>query len=339
MSLPDHLVRTLAQELAGKRIAPDVSVLLAGVLDADSPSQRTLAAAKHSTIVLSDHVEELAGRVLAHNAPHLTGNFNDGLLRLGVASHIERVAADGPIDLPVWCSALSREDRRVLAGAVCGSADRLFTHDAEFFKGEVPRLVVQSPGTFAWNPLESANVRSGTDSFTFLGWFYPQWNSEAVAGTDLLFFIFEIAGFMQLFYQASTREYRLRWHTPSGATGGMRLPQIVSIHTFNFVAVTCAKDQVTLFVNGETRRAAVRLGPRPVSTTFHPFMSAKSEHQINGGCQFRIANSAYSEKALRRHLVSRSIELTDGELQFARWAKRSNLILAPKGAFIVPPSE
>ena len=292
-----------------------------------------------AAIILSDHVEDRARHVLRSGAPHLLAPFNDGLLRLTMHTRVERVSATGDAVLPAWAeTTLSAEDRRVLLGALTGRADWLFSHDRDFFKGPIQGMKSESPATFTWDPLETANVRRGKEGFTFLGWFYPQWSSEAVAGTDEIFFIFEIADYIRSFYSARTGTFHVQWNTRSGVSGGLRLPMPVAASSYHFVAVICANDLVTLFVNDRTRRREIRLGPPPLTTTFHPFMSAQSEHQIFGGCQFRVADSPLDARTVRRHFLAHSVRLSDGELRFSEWVGRSSLLLSPLNGGIIEQS-
>lgn len=337
MPLSTARATELAESLAGKRVALDVSVLLAGLLDQDSPSARLLDVMTRASVILSDHVEERARVVLHAAAPHLLPTFNDGLLRLAGSTDLRRVVVADAAALPTWAvSALSDEDARVLAGAVLGDSSWLFTHDRDFFKGPISGMAVSSPSSFVWDPLEGANVQRGPDSFTFLGWFYPQWGTEIIRGSADLFYFFEIANFVWAYYSARDSAVHVHWHRLAGSKKGLTLPISIDVGSYNFVSVIVRPGRVSLFVNGESRERAVLIGGAPAETTFHPFMSAKSEHQIFGSCQFRVADSALTARTVRRHWQAHSVRLADGELQFAEWADRSSLIVpASEGRIVV----
>jgi hypothetical protein len=312
MPLRRERVESLTQSLEGHRIAIDVSVLLAGLLDADSPSQRLLSICGRSVLVVSNHVEERALRVLRAAAPHLIPEFSDALLRLASTTALERVVMRASAPVPPWAEAtLSDEDLCVLRGAVTGCAKWLFTHDRDFFKRAIPGMAVYSPATFVWDPLDSANVVRGSDAFTFVGVFYPQWGTDAVRATDEVFFMFEIAHFIRAYYAARDGAFHVRWHRRAGHRNGLSVPGNVSANGYNFVAVTVEPARVTLFVNGTQRECNVNVGTAPVQTTFHPFMSAESQHRIFGGCLFRLTGTAMPPRAIRRHYAAHAIQLTD----------------------------
>src|SRR2546422_7111838 len=92
----------LLSHLAGKRIMPDVSVLLTGILVEDSDSAELLAHARRATILLSRHIEETAINVLRRRAPQHLGSFGDGLVRLAKATSITRVESGDPHQVPLW---------------------------------------------------------------------------------------------------------------------------------------------------------------------------------------------------------------------------------------------
>jgi predicted nucleic acid-binding protein len=338
LPLRADLAHLLEDSLAHRRVAVDVSVLLAGLLDTDSPSQRLLGLLSKGTTVLSDHVEERARLVLKVAAPHLLPEFNDQLLRFSTKTHLERVTADGAPPLPSWTAAgLSAEDARVLAGAIAGQADYLFTHDRDFFQSPIAGLSVESPASFVWDALDGANVKPGTAVFTFLGVFFPNWSTEAVAGSDEQFFVFEVANHINAFYDARSSAYHVRWHKRVGARKGIALPARVDAASHNFIAVIADEERVTLFVNGSTAGRNVRLGPARESTTFYPFANALQTSQINGGCKWRVVDTALSLRTVRRHYDAHSLELTDGELKFAEWAGRSHLLVSPNDVRLIAP--
>ena len=334
----DH-ARHLENSLAGRRVAVDVSVLLAGLLDTDSPSQRLLGVLSKGTTVLSDHVEDRARMVLKAAGPHLLPEFNDQLLRLASKTTLVRIAAASSAPLPAWtASGLSIEDTRVLAGALAGRSDRLFTHDRDFFQAPIPGLAVESPASFVWDALDGWNVRPGAAIFTFLGWFSPHWSTDAVAGSDAQFYLFDVANHIHALYDARSSAFQVRWHKRAGAKRGIALPARVDAGTHNFVAVVADEERVMLFVNGSTTGCNVRLGPSRASTTFHPFASAEETSQIEGGCKWRVIDSALSLRTVRRHYDAHSLELTDGELRFADWTGRSSLLVSPNDVGLVAPS-
>lgn len=336
MPLRPDLAKTLTDSLAGKRVGLDVSVLLAGLLDPDSPSARLLGVATHAVIVVSSHVEERARAVLRAAGPHLIPAFNDGLLRLGVSHSVERVTPDGTEAVPTWAeSALSAEDRNVLVGALAGRCNWLFTHDREFFGGPIPGMAPFAPAAFVWDALDAANIVPGNHGFTFLGTFYPGWGSDVVRGSDSLFYLFDIDNYLWAFYSAKHGSFRVGWHRKAGSKSGIALRQEVKMQSDNFVAVTVAEDHVTLFANGQAQSQQVALGRIPANVRFHPFMSRESLHQINGGCMWRVASTALTAKTVPRHWKARSICLTDGELRFADWAARSSLILPAQSSEII----
>ncbi|MBW7933429.1 MAG: hypothetical protein H3C62_07415 [Gemmatimonadaceae bacterium] len=338
MPIRADLAHLLEDSLANRRVAVDVSVLLAGLLDSDSPSQRLLGLLSNGTTVLSDHVEERARLVLKAAAPHLLPEFNDQLLRLSTKTQLERVSADCAPPLPSWASAgLSAEDARVLAGALAGHADYLFKHDRDFFQSPIDGLSVESPSTFVWDALDRANVKSGTSVFTFLGMFFPNWSTEAVAGSGEQFFIFEIANHICALYDARSSAYHVKWHRRAGARKGIVLPARVGVASQNFIAVIADEEHVTLFVNGATAGRKVRLGATRERTTFTPFASALQESQINGGCKWRVVDTALSLRTVRRHYDAHALELTDGELRFAEWSGRSQLLLSPNDVRLIGP--
>ncbi len=327
MAWPPEAAQQLEQNLTGKRIALDVSVLLAGLLDRDSPSHRILGASRFATIVISDHVEDMARRVLSYHAPDYLTVFNDELLRLGTRSRIERVAVAPGADLPDWTSALSDEDRQVVIGAVRGSADTLLTHDSEIFRGRIPGLQVQSPAATAIESILWMELPPISEEFTFLAWFVPMWDSASIAMSELQFFVFEIERYMQCFYDASSQQFRIRWHTLSPCTGGVGMKLAVESQSFNFIAVVCSQQRVTLFVNGRTKIEQARLGPPPQGTKLHLFSSASLDSQLSAAGDFFLANRAYREREVRRHWLAHSVRLTDGELKFAEWAAGPSLII------------
>jgi hypothetical protein len=308
----------LASRLASKRIMLDVSVLLSGLLVDDSDSAALLAHARGATVLLSDHLEETALHVLRSRAPHLLGAFGEGRIRLATGTSVERVARGDPLQLPPWAaSALDWEDQQVLADGVAARADILFVQDSAFFAGPLSGLGVQTPGALIWplRMLDPSNVQPTPETWTFLGLFIPNWGSSALAGSGMQFYVFEVANHIACYYDAGESAFKLRWRTQSGARDTLTVPQPVEFHRVNFVAVAVGPTELVWFVNGETRGRRVLLGPAPAGTTFHPFMSAASQHQINGGVHFRVVSRILPEGLIRKHWRARTVRLTDQELQ------------------------
>ncbi len=330
MSFREELQTGVRSLLADRRIMPDVSVLLAGVLDEDSPSAWVLRLASEGTIVLSTHTEETAIRALRSNAPSLLGVFGAGLVRLATICRVERVpSADPPTVLGERGKHLSREDRQVLADALSAKVTLLYTHDSEFFREQIPGLSVIAPGSHAWDPFGDDGVRGHPTDWTFLGWFVPNWGTDFIRSTAERFFIFEIADHVACYYDASTCGFVLEWRARTPGLKCLRLPQEVHPRLHNFVAVMADKASVSLFANGETRRAQVTIGPVPTAATFHPFMSRESTHQISGACQFRRVDKALTEASVRRHWRARTVQLTDGEIEWIDAVRRFSTLRPP----------
>jgi hypothetical protein len=304
----------IAAFLDGKRLFPDVSVLLASALYPDSPSHKVLTLSATSRILVSPHTETTALAVLRAAAPTLVSEFCDYLLATARTGRLERVASGDHQQLGSLPSSFSSEDRQVLADAAASAASILYTHDSKFFSFKTPGPIIISPASHAWEPLDRTWIRPGQAAWSFLGWFVPQWSTAAVRGTRELFYVFEFAGHSHCFYDAARESFCLQWSTPS--PGRLRLPFNVEAQGFHFVSVVARQSSVMLFANGHTRSSPITLDPLPARTTFHPFMSAASLHQISGGCQFTVTEATPTEAALRRHWQARSICLTDGELRF-----------------------
>lgn len=308
----------LVSHLTGKRIMLDVSVLLSGLLVDESDSAALLARARGATVLLSEHLEETAVHVLRSRAPHLLGAFGEGRIRLATGTRVERVARGDPLRLPAWAAAaLDWEDQQVLADAVAGRADILFVQDSAFFAGPLSGLGVQTPGALIWplRMLDPSNVQPTPEAWTFLGLFIPNWASSALAASNMQFYVFEIANHIACYYDAGESAFKLRWRTQSGARDTLTIQQSVEFHSFNFVAVAVGPTELFWFVSGETGGRRVRLGPAPAGTTFHPFVSAASQHQINGGVHFRVVPRSLPEGLIRRHWRARTVRLTDQELE------------------------
>ena len=307
----------LLASLHGKRLMPDVSVLLTGILVGDSDSAALLAHAKGATVLLSRHIEETAIHVLRRQAPQHLGTFGDGLIRLAATTTLLRVERGDLRSLPAWASQLDPEDQQVLADALTARADMLFVQDSAFFAGSVPGLTVQTPSGLVWplHVLDAGNVQATPEAWTFLGWFIPHWGSAVVRGSTYQFYMFEIARHIACYYEATESAFKLRWSTESGARNTLTITQEVEPSSFNFLAVAVGPAEVFWFVNGETRGKRVRLGAPPARTTFHPFMSARSEHQIDGGVHFRVVPRTLSEGLIRKHWRARTVRLTDREVE------------------------
>ena len=295
---------------------PDVSVLLAGILKPASPSATVLTVAAEGTVVISEHIQDMASRVLRWQTPAVAGEFGDGLLRLAARQNLERCASSDPAVLGDSGSHLSAEDRQVLADAIGAKVNFLYTHDAAFFRGNFPNLKIIAPATHAWDPFAPGWISGHPTHWTFVGWFVPNWGSEIVKDSNELFYVFEITQYARCYYESRRSAFRLQWLTDGSWSQGLTLPRTVNIREQCFVAVTVDRTFVLLFVDGETRHATATLAPTPSRALFHPFMNWESRHQINGGCQFRLADCALTEAALRRHWRARAVCLTDGEIRF-----------------------
>jgi predicted nucleic acid-binding protein len=315
--------------LAGRRIALDVSVLLSGVLDEQSPSAWILRLASQSAIVLSKHTEETAIEVLRWNAPSLVGVFGAGLVELGTRCTIDRVPSVDKSSLGTLGRHLSGEDRQILADAISGKASVLYTHDSEFFRERIPGLITIAPGAQAWDPF-SEGLHANT-VWTFLGWFVPSWSTDAVSGTTERFFIYEIADYVSCSYDAQSSAFVVEWWANTPKIRSLRLPQVVEAQTYNFVSVMADATSITLFANGETRRTTVSIGRAPI-TTFHPFMSAESTGQIFGTCRFRFVDKCLTEASIQRHWRARTLQLTDGEIQWMDAVRKFSMLSRPRGS-------
>lgn len=306
----------LLAHLQGKRLMPDVSVLLTGMLVGDSDSAELFAHAQRGTILLSRHIEQTAIDVLRRQAPQHLGSFGDGLVRLSRTTTLTRVESGDTGQLPSWASQLDPEDQHVLADAIAARADILFVQDSAFFTGAVPGLTVQPPSNLFWplHVLDLGNVQATPEAWTFLGWFIPQWGSAVVRGSSERFYMFEIAHHIACFYEAAEGSFKLRWRTQSGARDTLTLRQDVEPRSFNFVAVAVGPEGVFWFVNGATTGRRARLGPAP-GTTFHPFMSAESLHQICGAVHFTVVPRTLAEGLIRKHWQARTVRLTDREIE------------------------
>ena len=288
-------------------------------------------------IVLSEHVEDMARTVIRVNAPRKLPEFNDALLRLGATQTIERIHRHDSVGLHTGAVRLDKEDQQVLADAIGGRADILATHDSKLFQAAPTGLEAISPSSITWSSDDAMNVQRGHSEMTFVGSFVPQWSSDAVAGSDLQFYYFEIAGFARAFYSARLGEACLEWELASGGRGRLRIPQQVEASAYHFVAAAFSPGSVQFFVDGVTRGRQGKIAIPPVATTFHPFASAQSEHQISGGCVFRVEPRTVREGELRRLWAARSTRLSDGELRFARWADESSLIVNSKKRHVIRP--
>src|SRR5438477_9158972 len=120
----------LASYLTGRRIMPDVSVLLTALVVDDSDSAALFSHARRSKIVLSDHIEDTALHILRTRAPQHLGTYGQGRVRLATEITLERVERGDPAIIPPWAkSSLDWEDQQVLADAIAGKVDVLFTQD------------------------------------------------------------------------------------------------------------------------------------------------------------------------------------------------------------------
>jgi len=330
MSLPSHIRDVVTAELAGKRLFPDVSVLLAGVLDSESASSDVFTCATGATIVLSAHVEETAVAVLRGGAPNLVAEFNDGLLRLSVDRTVERIPRQPDVLPTNETRKLNNEDRQVLADAIGGRADVLLTHDSQLFEAVPQSLRARSPSSVAWSPLDAANIQRGTDASTFVGFFYPEWSSDAVSGTMDQFFFFEVSDYVRAFYNARKRTAVLEWNTPAGSRGSIRMPLHVEANSYHFVAAVLQTRSILLYIDGVTRERKHHIGEPNLSATFHPFMSAQSTGQICGACHFRVEPRALSVRELHRLRASQSTRLSDGERKWSEARPKLRLVATPQ---------
>ncbi len=303
-------------------------MLLSGILDEKSPSAWILRLADQGTVVLSSHTEAMAIKVLRWNAPSLVSVFGDGLVRLATRCKVERVPSVDSSVIGELGKRLAGEDRQVLADALSAKASVLYTHDSEFFRERIPGLITIAPGAQAWDPF-SESFRADRE-WTFLGWFVPSWSTEAVKGTTERFFIFELADYVSCYYDAARNAFVLEWWANTPKIKSLTLPQDVKAQSFNFVSVMADASSITLFANGQTRRATVSVGRAPI-TTFHPFMSAESAHQIFGTCQFRIVDKCFSEATIQRHWKVRALQITDGEIQWVDAVRNFSMLSDPRG--------
>lgn len=315
------LDRDLLEFLEGKRIFPDVNVLLIALLAEESTSALLLAHCRQATLVLSRHVRDTARGVLNRGAPHLLGDYSDKLLRVLRANRTELVPSPTPRGLPSLASELGEEDCQVLADALHTGADMLFSLDGDFLESGLRmelNLEIRPPGDLLWpRPLRSGDVLDlDRESWTYLSWFIPQWGSDLFGreSPDRVFYIFQIADHLSCYYEAHPGRYVLEWETAAGAKGRLELPQEVERRSQNYVFISAAPDHVMLFVNGETRERDVRLGPIPRRTALSPFNDADGKHQIDGDVQFRALPRTLSERRLRRHWRTGSLWLTDDEV-------------------------
>ncbi len=312
------------------RIAPDVSVLLAGLLDLGSYSNQCLASLDQGTVVLGRHVEDMALRVLRTNAPNLVGDFADGLLQLAQHTTVERVADGDRSCLPPWAARLSGEDQQVLADSLAGKVNFLLTHDWEFFRKEVPGIKVKSPSSFLWNPNDPRLLDGGNPfAWTFLGQFWPNWSSEAIRDSGEIPYVMDLTGKAELFYEPAQAAFVFRWFQESVPVGMLTLPQAVEWQSSNFVAVAVDADGIFIFINGETRGRNVAVGPVPPGARIYPFNNSRGAGQINGYCQFRMAPGRLTERIIRRLWRTRSLELSDGELRFIDLVSTTRSMLGP----------
>lgn len=307
--------------LREKRIFPDVNVLLLALLADDSHSALLLAHCRSSTVVLSEHVLDTARSVLNRRARHLLATYHDSLLQLLTRFQTEMVESSSPRDLPDAASDLNAEDRQILADALESRADILFSLDGDFLESDVrriPEIEIRGPGDLLWPGPLGDDVAFSRESWTFMGWFIPEyWSSgmfDRVSG-DSVFFIFEAQQHVACFYEAHRDRYVLEWDTESGARGHLFLRQPVERSSQNFVFVVADADHLMLFVNGETRERQVRLGPLPSRGSFSPFNDAAGTRQINGAVHFRVVPRALPEHRLRRHFRASTLWLTDDEIE------------------------
>ena len=271
----------------------------------------------------------MAIEVLRRNAETLVGVFGAGIVKLSTHCAIERVPSVDQETLGERGKHLSGEDRQVLADALAARASVLYTHDSEFFKERIPDLIVMAPGGQAHDPFGPLWFLPNTTDWTFLGWFVPNWGSDLVRQTTNRFCIFEIAGHVKCYYEASRGEFVVEWTKKTPGKGPLRLLQEVKVRDPNFVAVTATTNSIALFANGETRGGTVTIGRAPNNTTFHPFNNSTSTGQIEGGCQFRFVDEVLNEGSVRKHWTARTLQLTDGEIKWMDAVRKLSMLSAP----------
>lgn len=302
--------------LSGKRIVPDVSVLLTGLLVPGSDSADLLAIAEESVLVLPADIEEKALNVLRFGAPQLLGAYGDAVLRLSQSMQIERHAgSDATPRLPDWTAELDGEDLDVLRSAVSANADILFTQDSDFFGGRVDGLEIRVPSSLLWTlrSRTGKNFSIEPEAWTFVGWFIPQWGSDWLRDDPHTFYIFDLQDHIWCYYETADERYRLRWRT-SSSSGTLTIPLPVKSAYPHFVAVAVSPSRVFFFCDGETRGKDTRLGPHP-GTRFYNFSSSSGEHQISGSVQFALHAGAMSESLIRKHWKANSVALLDREVE------------------------
>jgi predicted nucleic acid-binding protein len=309
----------VAAYLSGKRIMPDVSVLLTGLIVNDSDSAALFAHAGAATLLLSDHTEETALHILRTRSPKHLGAFGVARVRLATRTTVERIGPGDPATLPSWAtSALDpKDDQQVLADAVAGKADILFVQDAAFFGGPVPGLIIQTPSD-PMSPLRMlAPLNRGVhpEVWTVLALFIPNWESKSLAGYDLQFYIFEIADHIACYYDAGEGAFKLKWRTQSGTRDTLTIPIPIDFQSSHFVAVAVGPTDVFWFVDGETRGRRVRLGPAPAGTRFAPGNSAAGQYQINGVIRVAVVPKTLTETVIRKHWRAHTVRLTDREIE------------------------
>lgn len=315
--LSEDLVSAVRREPESARVAPDVSVLLAGILDIGSYSNQALSILAGRTVVLGEHVERIAREVLRWNAPDLLGDLGDGLLQLAQHSDVVRVGPTAPSVLPQGANTLSGEDRQVLADAIGGEATLLLTHDSKFFSSGGAALRVESPSSYLWSPGDPRNVEFRPDAWTFLGLFWPSWSSDAVRGMEgEEFYVMDLPGTARFFYEGRRSAFVLQWPVNDGWADVLVMPHEVEFMATNFAAVTADSSGVAAFVNGQTSEASHCLPVYRHRAKLSPFNSSSGEGQINGGMRFRMASCRYSVRHLRRLWKSTSLHLSDGEIRF-----------------------
>ncbi len=309
----------VAAYLSGKRIMPDVSVLLTGLLVSDSDSAVLLAHARRATVLLSDHTEETALHILRTRASQLLGAFGNARVQLATLTTVERIQSGDPATLPPWAkSSLDpKDDQQVLADAITGKADVLFVQDAAFFGGPVPGLIIQTPSD-PMSPIRMLTSVGGSvnpEAWTVLALFIPNWESKSLAGSNMQFYIFEIAGHIACYYEAAEEAFKLRWRTQNGAADTLTIPMRIDFRSSHFVGVSVGPTDIFWFVDGETRGRRERLGPPPLGTRFAPGNSAAGQYQINGGIRVLLAPKTYTETVIRKHWRARTVRLTDREIE------------------------
>lgn len=307
----------------------DASVLLSATLLPESPSASLVELADESVFLLSPHVERMALQTLRFKAPERLGEFGDAIVRLSMRRTVDRTPKGDSSQLGSLKKGLSGEDAQVLADAMHGGADFLYTHDEKFFRNAPTRPVILTPSAHTWNPLAAGNpyIAVVERDWTFLGFFHPNWDSGSLRGTDTEFSIFEISSHLRCVYIPARGRFEV-WLI-SGDKPLLHLSQPIQYQQPVFVACTAKEGLLVLYVDRQVAQLRTTLPRALTGARLIPFNNARGTSSIFGVVTFRLENRVLDQRIVNRHCRTRSVLITDGEYDFANLVTQHPLLHTP----------